>query len=246
MAQNPLQKKVAGALSRESRITALTLLKNFYDEEIFTLLVKEIYNADIGVSEAAIKASGSLGNEIAIPHLYQIIERGRVSQRIAATQSLMAIRAPSSTGMLIKYFNHFPEESVRTEILRAINAISPTDQQVLNLNQAVYADPKQTEAVKKIAVEALVEAERYTMLKETLPRALPGVQEAAFAKMLQTGSQEVLEINGDTLGSAALGRYLCVYTLKTKNPQGNYVLESLQKGDRQTILTFLAPSRATC
>lgn len=240
MAQNPLQKKVAGALSRESRITALTLLKNFYDEEIFTLLVKEIYNADIGVSEAAIKASGSLGNEIAIPHLYQIIERGRVSQRIAATQSLMAIRAPSSTGMLIKYFNHFPEESVRTEILRAINAISPTDQQVLNLNQAVYADPKQTEAVKKIAVEALVEAERYTMLKETLPRALPGVQEAAFAKMLQTGSQEVLEINGDTLGSAALGRYLCVYTLKTKNPQGNYVLESLQKGDRQTILTFLS------
>jgi class 3 adenylate cyclase len=239
MAQNPIQKKATDALSRESRITALTLLKNFYDEEIFTLLVKEIYNSDIGVSEAAIRASGSLGNEIAIPHLYQIIERGRISQQIAATQSLMAIRAPSSTGMLIKYFNHFPEESLRTEILRAINAISPTDQQVMNLSQAVYTDPKQTEAVKQIAVQALVEAERLTVLKETIPRALPGVQQAAFARMLQTGSQEVLDVDEDTLAPGALGCYLCVYTLKTKNPQGNRVLEALQKGDRETILVFL-------
>ena len=50
------------------------MLKNFYDEEIFTLLVKEIYSSDINISEAAIRSSGSLGNEVAIPHLYQIIE----------------------------------------------------------------------------------------------------------------------------------------------------------------------------
>ena len=69
--------KTSGALGREGKITALRLLKSFYDEEIFTLLVQEFYNSDIGVSEAAIGASGSLGNEIAIPHLYQIIERGK-------------------------------------------------------------------------------------------------------------------------------------------------------------------------
>ena len=239
MAQNPVDRKTAGALSREGKITVLTLLKNFYDEEIFTLLVKEFYNSDIDISEAAIRSSGSLGNEIAIPHLYQIIERGRKSQRVAAVQALTAIRAPSSTGMLVKYFNHFPEEELRTEILRGINAISPTAQQVMELNHAVYIDSKQSEAVKRIAAEALVESERYTLLKDSLPKALPGVQKAAFLKMLQTGSQEVLDYTKETLAPEALGPYLCVYTLKAKNPQGNYVLEMLQKADRQTVSSFL-------
>ena len=199
MAQNPVYRKTAGTLSREGKITLLSLLKNFYDEEIFKLLVKEFYNSDIAISEAAIRASGSLGNEIAIPHLYQIIERGRKSQRVAAVQALTAIRAPSSTGMMVKYFNHFPEEELRTEILRGINAISPTAQQVMELNHAVYMDSKQSEAVKRISVEALVESERYTLLKDTLSKALPGVQKAAFLKMLQTGSQEVLDYTRETL-----------------------------------------------
>ncbi|MGA2977794.1 MAG: adenylate/guanylate cyclase domain-containing protein [Spirochaetia bacterium] len=235
-----MQRNMVTTLSKESKITALTLLKSFYDEEVFTLLVKEFYNADIDVSEAAIRSSGSLGNEISIPHLYQIIERGKQSQRIAAIQALKAIRAPSSAGMLVKYFTHFPEEELRAEILRAISTISPTAQQVLQLNQAVYADPKQSETVKTIAAEALVEAERYTLLKDTLPKALPGVQHAAFLKMLQTGSQEVLELPVETLSPMALGCYLCVYTLKAKNPQANYVLETLQKGERQTVLSFLS------
>ena len=139
MAQNPVPAKASVTLGREAKITALTLLKNYYDDEIFSLLVKEIYNADLGISEAAIRASGSLGNEVAVQHLYQMVERGKQPQRLAAVQSLMAIRAPSSTAMLIKYVNHFPEEELRTEILRAINTISPTAQQVLELNQAVFA-----------------------------------------------------------------------------------------------------------
>ena len=239
MAQNPVPTNAPATLSREAKITALTLLKNYYDEGIFTLLVKEIYNADLGISEAAIRASGSLGNEVAVQHLYQIVERGKQTQRVAAVQSLMAIRAPSSTAMLVKYFSHFPEEELRTEILRAINTISPTAQQVLELNQAVFTDPKQSGPVKCIAAEALVEAERYLLLKDTLPRALPGVQQAAFAKMLQTGSQEVLDLPKGTLSPAALGVSLCVYALKSKSPQANYVLETLQESDRQTILSFL-------
>jgi class 3 adenylate cyclase len=239
MAQNLVPPNVPATLSREEKITALTLLKNYYDEETFTLLVKEIYNADIGISEAAILSSGSLGNEIAIPHLYQIVERGKQQQRLAAVKSLAAIRAPSSTGMLVKYFGHFPEEELRTEILRAINTISPTAQQVLELNQAVFADPKQSEAVKRIAVEALVEAERYAVLKEALPRTAAGIQEAAFSKMMQTGSQEVLELPIESLAPAPLGCYICVYTLKSKNPQANFVLDALQKGGKQTVLSFL-------
>ena len=119
MTPTPSEKKSTRVLGREGTITALSLLKNFYDEEIFTRLVKDFYAADIAVSEAAIRASGSLGNEIAVPHLYQIIERGKKSQRIEAVHALTAIRAPSSTGMLIKYFNHFPEDELRAAILGA-------------------------------------------------------------------------------------------------------------------------------
>jgi class 3 adenylate cyclase len=141
--------------------------------------------------------------------------------------------------MLVKYFSHFPEEELRTEILKAINTISPTAQQVLELNQAVFSDARQSEAVKSIAAGALVEAERYALLKDALPKALAAVQEAAFLKMLQTGSQEVIELPTVALSPAALGAYLCVYTLKAKNPQANYILESLQKSERQTVLSFL-------
>ncbi len=239
MAQKQAAKKSTTSLPKEGKVTALSLLKSFYDEEVFRLLVKEFYNSDIDVSETAIRSSGSLGNEVAIPHLYQMVERGKKSQRIAAIRALSAIRAPSSTGMLIKYFNHFPEEDVRTEILTAINTISSTSQQVQELNQAVFADPKQSESVKRIAVMALVDAERYSFLKDTLPRSSVKVQEAAFDQMLQSGSQEVLDFIGESLAPSALGRYLCVYILKAKNPQQNYILEKLQGGRKEVITSFL-------
>lgn len=239
MAQTPAERKPARSLGREGTVTALTLLKYFYDEEIFTRLVKEFYSTDIEVSEAAIRASGSLGNEIAIPHLYQIIERGRKSQRIAAVQALTAIRAPSSTGMLVKYFNHFPEDELRAEVLRAINTIAPTSPQAQELDQAVYLDPRQSDAVKRIAVEALVDAEKLALLKDSLPKASPPVQEAAFMKMLQRGGQEVPDFTGETFSPSAQGCYLCLYALKAKTPQQNYILEMLQKGQRQTIHSFL-------
>ncbi len=230
---------MSGQLGREGRITVLSLLKNFYDEEIFRLLVKEFYSSDSEVSETAIRASASLGNEVAVPHLYQIIERARKPQRLAAIQTLAAIRAPSSTATLITYFNHFPEEDVRAEILAAINTISPTADSVQELNQAVFMDPKQSEAVKRIAVEALVEAEKYAVVKDLLPRAAAGVQEAAFTKMLLTGSQHVPDLTAETLSPTALGCYLCVYTMKARSPQQNYVLSRLQTGDRRTIFSFL-------
>jgi class 3 adenylate cyclase len=239
MVQSEVQRKSVAGLNKEARITALTLLKSSYDEGTFNLLAKEIYNPDAGISEAAITSSGSLGNDIAIPHLYQIIEKGRMPQRIAAVQALKGIRAPASAAMLVKYFNHFTEDDLRAEILRAINTISPTAQQVIELNGAVYADSRQSEAVKRIAAEAIVESERYQLLKDTLPRTLPGVQQAAFLKMLQTGGQEILELPRESLSAEALGAYLCMLTLKGTNAQAGPVLETLQKSDRRAITSFL-------
>jgi class 3 adenylate cyclase/HEAT repeat protein len=255
-APSPSAERAPISLGREGKVTALTLLKNYYDEEIFSLLVKPIYDADLAVSEAAIRASGSPGNEVAVQHLYQIIERGKREQRLAAIQSLAAIRAPTAVGMLIKYFNHFSgEDDVRTAILGALNTIAPSHPQVQELDQAVLVDARQGEEARRIAVEALVEAEKTALLLDALPRTPATVQEAAFARMLRLGGQEVPDFTGEDLPPGPLGAYLCLYTLKAeskeqvqKQPQRqlprltyqpNWVLESLQRGQRQTVRGFL-------
>ncbi|MEJ2663703.1 MAG: HEAT repeat domain-containing protein [Spirochaetia bacterium] len=97
--------KVALSLSPGSLVTILGLLKNFYDAEIFSELIKEYYNTDTTVSVAAVRASASLGNEVSIPHLYKILEKGNNEQQLAAIDALAEIRAPSSVDVLYKNFN---------------------------------------------------------------------------------------------------------------------------------------------
>ena len=83
----------------------LTLLKHFYDEQIFALLVKDFYDSDLEVSLAAIDASASLGNEVAIrPPVHACWRSGKPEQKLAAVQTLAAINAPSSIEQLAKYF----------------------------------------------------------------------------------------------------------------------------------------------
>ena len=254
MTPTPAEKTSAPPLGREGRITVLTLLKNFYDEEVFSRLVRQFYDADVAVSEAAIRASGSLGNEVAVRPLHEIIERGRKSQRIEAVRALAAIRAPSAAGVLIKYFTHFPEEELRAEILRAINTIAPTNPQAIELTQAVYLDPRQSEAVKCIAVEALVDAEKYALLQESLPKAPPPVQEAAFMRMLQSGRQDLPDLTREMLSPSALGCYLCLYAVAARPDKAGTVektaagavkftqaviTEAFQRRQKQTLLSFL-------
>ena len=84
-------KSEAVSTTIETRITALTLLNSFYDEQIFNILIKDFFNSNMEVSLAAIKASASLGNEAAIPHLCTIIEKGKPVQKNAAIQTLTKI-----------------------------------------------------------------------------------------------------------------------------------------------------------
>ena len=54
------------------------------------------YNSNLEVSLAAINASASIGNEAAIPRLFDIIEKGKPAQKKAAINTLTKIKAPSS------------------------------------------------------------------------------------------------------------------------------------------------------
>jgi HEAT repeat protein len=95
-------------LSKESLITIFTLLKSFYDDEVFLHFTREYYNSDVDISLTAIESSAVIGNEHAVPHLYKIIEKGKTEQKVAAIRALAAIRAPSAVAALVKYFSIFP------------------------------------------------------------------------------------------------------------------------------------------
>ena len=165
MAQTGVRPRKGVKTDRESTITILTTLKNFYDEEIFGLFIKEFYNVDQEVSLAAIKASASIGNEAAITHLYKIIETGSEVQRIEAVRALAEIKAPSSVERLIKYFNLFEVQALKEELLSALNHIAPFSEAVQELDKAILVSPAATDDLLRHAVLGLLSAKNLTSIR---------------------------------------------------------------------------------
>jgi class 3 adenylate cyclase len=238
-------KKPGPTLPKEARITVLGLLKSFYDERIFELLIKEFYDSDLEVSLAAINASASLGNELAVPHLYRILESGKPQQKAAAVQTLAAINAPSSLEQLAKYFTLFPDISLRREILRAMNRISALAPKTHELNRAALMDPAMAREFYEIILTGLMEADELELVKNHLLRAAPEVQRALFQKILQAGSEQAgafLEYFRDKTGQLdpnTLGCYLCAYELKVARPAANFVVDLLSGAEPRTTASFL-------
>ena len=241
----PLARKASPTLSKETRITVLSALKNFYDEQIFALLVKDFYNSDLEVSLAAIGASASLGNEVAIPHLYRMLESGKPQQKLAAVQTLAAINAPSSIDQLAKYFTILPAVDIRREILRAINKISALHPKARELNRAVLVEPSAAREYYEISLGGLLESGDLEPVRIHLLRAAPEVQRAIFQRLLSAGSEEVggfLEYFQDKTGQLdpnTLGCYLCAFELKIANPPANFVVDLLSGSDPRATTSFL-------
>jgi class 3 adenylate cyclase len=241
----PLARKAGTPLSKETRITVLWALKNFYDEQIFSLLVKDFYNSDLEISLAAIGASASLGNEIAIPHLYRMLEAGKPQQKLAAVQTLAAINAPSSIDQLAKYFTILTAPEIRREILRAINKISAMHPKARELNRAVLVEPTAARDYYETSLGGLLEAGDLDPVRTHLLRAPPEVQRSIFQRLLSGGSEEVggfLEYFQDKTGQLdpnTLGCYLCAFELKTTNPPANFAVELLAGSDPRATTSFL-------
>jgi len=242
-----LNQESKSTLSKEGKITVLNLLKNFYNESIFNILIKEFYNSDVDISLTAIKASASLGNEFAIPHLYRILERGRNEQQIAAIQTLADINAPSTIEKMAKYFNIFQELDIRREILKAINKTSALHPKARELNKSILLDPK--ESGKELfpqAIEGLVEAEQLDIIQPYIEWTSPEVKLAIFNRLLLSTTREAgafiqsLREMAREFTPETLGCYLCAYELKTVNPQQTFVLDLLQNTDRNTPAAFLS------
>ncbi len=238
-------KSINYLLHKDSKITILTLLKHFYDEEIFSILIKDFYDEDIDISLAAIKASASIGNEAAVSHLYQIIEKGKIEQKIAAINTLSGIRAPSSVNMLIKYFSLFDDKHIRNEILGAINTIAAANEKVQELNKSLLLNPTADDDIKTCAVLGLMESGNLNFLKGILETFSPNIRKAAFQRILTLNNQDAEDFINFFKGRIksfspyTLGTYLAAFQLKTKNPQQTFIIEQFQHSDNRVFISFL-------
>jgi|GEM_PF-1643630 len=233
------------ASKNETRITALTLLKNFYDEQIFSLLIKDFFDANVEISLAAINASASLGNEAAIPHLITLIEKGESAQQKAAIQTLTKINAPSSVEQLVKYFSHFQDSELRRELLRSTTIISPQHPKTRELTHALLQDTASGQEYLDIVLPALLEAGELEPVKNNLTKANPEVQRSVFTKLLDIppenagGFIEHFRDQMHQFDPHTLGCFLCAYELKIANPRNNFVVDTLQSVDPRATTSFL-------
>ncbi len=224
----------------------LSLLKNYYDEQVFGVLVKDFYNSDPEISLAAIQASGSLGNEVAIPHLYRILEQGSEAQKVAAIRSLAAVNAPSAVERLAKYFTVFPSLQIRQELLRALNSISPMHPKVQELNRAVLLEAATSAAFQDTALLGLVEAGDMETVGNHLLRSAPEAQRLVLKRLLAaSGSQSaalLASLKGRTgsLDPLTLGCYLAAYLLRSPAAQANAVYDALRGAEPEATTSFLS------
>ena len=101
---------------------------------------------------------------------------------------------------------------MRTAILGALNTIAPTNPQVQELDQAVLVDARQSEEARRIAVEALVDAEKDAVLLEALPKIEP--RRGAGGRVLPDAAARPGAVpdftNADWSRPARRGLYLCL------------------------------------
>lgn len=238
-------RSVTAKSNKQTRITALTLLKNYYDEQIFKILIKDFYNSDLDISLAAINASASLGNEVAVPRLNEIMWKGKPVQQVAAIRSLAQIKAPSSIDELAKYFSVNQDSDIRRELLRSITMISPMHPKTTELTRALLQDAAVGREYYDILLPAVLEAGDHELVKNHLSKANPDVQRFVFTELLNASSEEAksyIEFFRDKirqLDPHTLGCFLCTYELKFPNPQTNFVIDALQSTDPRATTSFL-------
>jgi class 3 adenylate cyclase len=237
--------KKTAAPAIETRITALSLLKNFYDEQIFNLLINDFYNSNIEISLAAINASASLGNEAAIPRLFEIIEKGKSVQKKAAIQTLTKINAPSSVDRLAEYFAYFQDTELRRDLLRSMTIISPMHPKTVELSHALLQDTSSGREYLDIVLPALLESGELEPVKNNLVQANPEVQRFVFTKLVDIPPEnagafvEHFRPHMHQFDPHTLGCFLCAYELKIANPRNNFVVDTLQSTDSRATTSFL-------
>jgi hypothetical protein len=181
-------------LSKEALITIFSLLKSFYDDEVFLHFTREYYNSDLDISLTAIESSAVIGNEHAMPHLYKMIEKGQRAQKLAAIKALAVIRAPSSVAALIKFYSVFQEKELRIEILRTLTAIGLDNVKCQELVKSIAADSHSDEELQVAASDGVVALHQIETIKTLIKTAPPKVRKNVIKKSIHLPAEWAAEV----------------------------------------------------
>jgi len=232
-------------LPRESAVTVLSLLKSFYDQDVFLQLTKEFYNSDPAVSLTAIRSSAVIGNEFAVPHLYTLIEKGSQEQKVEAIRTLAVIRAPSSVGTLIKYIHLFPDNALKLEIVTALTAIGSHDEKYRELLTGFVNDGAVEETLRVAAARGVSEFASEAQLRELMKTAPLAVKKTLIECALvyppeqAAGFFQIVPDVAKTLDNEALGRFYAGHLLFVRLSDQKAILKAFSGKGRGAIASFL-------
>ena len=94
-----LARKTGVSLSKETRITVLTALKNFYDEQVFALLVKVVFIAltPLGLTSLWLAVAADMGASLLV--IFNGLRAAHVEVHAALhTEALLAVLACFDAG----------------------------------------------------------------------------------------------------------------------------------------------------
>lgn len=232
-------------LAKESIITILTLLKDFYDEGSFNYLAREIYNPDLDISLTAIRSSAVIGNEAAIPHLYKIIEKGKPPQRLEALKALAVIRAPSSVERLIKYYSLFAALDVRREIILTLGAINAKTESYKKFIADLILDPHNPLEIQQAIFPAVVNIAERELLLTQKKTVTPQIEKYFIKEALRLPPQLAQEFFHDAsaviknLDPEGRGYFLAGYLLFVNQPDHKFIITSINAKGRSSLAYFL-------
>jgi len=233
------------SLPKENTVTILRALKNYPDERVFRALSDYFFHPDNDISVEAIRSSAHRANDIALPHLLHLIEKGALPQKLEALQALAAIHAPLALDALLNYFVHFDDAQLKREILKTMNTLIPFQEKILELNRGVLTHNSDDEELCRIAVRGLIESEDFSYLDYYLHHAPDEVQSEAFRTLFHSKSKSTagflkkFEPGASKFSDKTKGAYLGAYYLRIQSPNASFSLKLLQNSSKEVYVTYL-------
>jgi class 3 adenylate cyclase len=230
---------------RSSTVSILQALKHYPDERVFVALTDYFFHPDTDISVEAIRSSAHRTNDVALPHLLHLVEKGEQNQKLEALQALAVMHAPLALDSLLNYFAHYEDAQLKREILKTLNVLVPFQEKILELNRGVLTHNYSDEELCKIAIRGLIESEDFSYLDYYLHHASDEVQYEAFRTLYHAKSRKAVgflkkfETETSKLADRTRGAYLGAYYLNIQSPNASFSLKLLQKSPREVYLTFL-------
>jgi hypothetical protein len=222
-------------LPKEGVLSILSALKYYPESDVFAVLAKYLFHDDFDISCAALRSSAFRNNQEVVDHLLHIVENDKLERKVEALRTLSAVEAPGAVEKLYTCYSAFKEPILKRELLRAMNAVNPEMDRIVELNRGILMNGRHDDELAVIAVTGLVAAEDFSFLAHFMIHTHAEIQKRAFAMMLPAQNEKVsaflrkLGNHRDAIAGQARGEFITAYLLNTPNPNIQFILEMISE-----------------